>query len=143
MTSATRRSPQPSRSAGLEAPRPSRSRGAGAVLAILLLLAGSTLPVFAAADLPGESSGTLAAVFAPGTDRAEALAAVAAADGLVVRAGGWGSVLVARSEEAGFAARLRRAGAWLVVDPRSAAGCLIAPAADSDVEGRRRFTERS
>jgi hypothetical protein len=91
-----------------------------------LLLAASTLPVFAAADLPGAASGTLAAVFAPGTDRAAALAAVAEADGLVVRAGGWGSVLIARSEQAGFAARLRRAGAWLVVDPRSAAGCLIA-----------------
>lgn len=108
-----------------------RRRGA-AVLAVLLLLAVSTLPVFAAADLPGETSGTLAAVFAPGTDRAEALAAVTAADGLVVRAGGWGAVLVARSEDAGFAARLRRAGAWLVVDPRSAAGCLIAPAGGSD-----------
>ncbi len=97
-----------------------------AALALGLLLAASTLPVFAAADLPGEASGTLAAVFAPGTDRAAALAAVAEADGLVVRAGGWGSVLVARSDQAGFAARLRRAGAWLVVDPRSAAGCLIA-----------------
>ncbi|WP_193369626.1 hypothetical protein [Pelagibius marinus] len=99
--------------------------GSGA-LALGLLLAVSTLPVFAAADLPGAASGTLAAVFAPGTDRAAALAAVAEADGLVVRGGGWGSVLVARSDQAGFAARLRRAGAWLVVDPRSAAGCLIA-----------------
>jgi hypothetical protein len=101
-------------------------RAGSAILALGLLLAASTLPVFAAADLPGAASGTLAAVFAPGTDRAAALAAVAEADGLVVRAGGWGSVLVARSDEAGFAARLRRAGAWLVVDPRSAAGCLIA-----------------
>lgn len=116
---------QPDKQAGKQ-PGPALLRAGSAFLALGLLLAASTLPVFAAADLPGEASGTLAAVFAPGTDRAEALAAVAEADGLVVRAGGWGSVLVARSEQAGFAARLRHAGAWLVVDPRSAAGCLIA-----------------
>lgn len=96
-----------------------------AVLGVGLLLAVSILPVFAVADLPGAAQGTLAAVFPPGTDRAAAMAAVARADGLVVRAGGWGSVLVAHSDEAGFAGRLRRAGAWLVVDPQSAAGCLI------------------
>ncbi|MEO3431219.1 hypothetical protein AAFN88_20355 [Pelagibius sp. CAU 1746] len=101
-------------------------RAGTAALALGLLLAVSTLPVFAAADLPGEASGTLAAVFAPGTDKAAALAAVAEAEGLVVRAGGWGAVLIAHSDDAGFAARLRRAGALMVVDPRSAAGCLIA-----------------
>lgn len=83
-------------------------------------------PVLAAADLPGTAQGTLAAVFPPGTDQATAMAAVVAADGLVVRGGGWGSVLVVHSDEPGFAKRLRHAGAWLVVDPRSAAGCLLA-----------------
>jgi hypothetical protein len=112
----------------ISAPRPDTVRTAGLrpCFAVAVLLAVSTLPVFAVADLPGGARGTVAAVFAPGTDRATALAAVAEAGGLVVRAGGWGSVLVARSDEAGFARRLRRAGAWLVVDPQSAAGCLIA-----------------
>ena len=102
-----------------------RSRSLAAALAVAMLLAISTLPVFAVADLPGNARGTLAAIFPPGTDKTAALAAVAEADGLVVRAGGWGSVLVAYSDKVGFAQRLRRAGAWLVVDPRSAAGCLI------------------
>ena len=104
----------------------SRGRGLGLVPAVALLLAFSTLPVFSVADLPGEARGTVAAVFAPGTNKGAALAAVAEARGLIVRSGGWGSVLVAQSDETGFARRLREAGAWLVVDPQTAAGCLIA-----------------
>jgi hypothetical protein len=92
----------------------------------MLLLLASTAPLVVVADLPGEASGTLAVVFPPGSGQAAVLAAVVRADGLVVRGGGWGSVLVAHSDAAGFARRLRQAGAWLVVDPRSAAGCLIA-----------------
>ena len=94
-------------------------------LAVAALLAVSTVPVLASADLPGETSGTLAAVFPPGSGPAEILAGIGAAGGAVVRGGGWASVLVVHSDEAGFARRLRQAGAWLVVDPRSAAGCLI------------------
>jgi hypothetical protein len=101
-------------------------RRIGTLLAVVLLLLVSTAPLVVVADLPGEASGTLAVVFPPGSGRAAVLAAVVQADGLVVRGGGWGSVLVAHSDEAGFARRLRQAGAWLVVDPRSAAGCLIA-----------------
>ena len=94
-------------------------------LAVAALLSASTVPVFASADLPGETRGTLAALFPPGSDPAEILAGIGAAGGTVVRGGGWDSVLVVHSDEAGFARRLRQAGAWLVVDPRSAAGCLI------------------
>lgn len=112
-------------------PGNARRRGFAVVAAVAMLLALSTLPVLAAADLPADRQGTVAAVFPPGTDRAVALTAVAEADGLVVRGGGWGSVLVAHSDRAGFAGRLRRAGAWLVVDPRSAAGCLFAGTTNS------------
>jgi len=97
-----------------------------AIVALLLVI--STAPVIAAADLPGESQGTLAAVFSPGADKAAIMAAVAEARGTVVRGGGWGSVLVVHSDEGGFARRLRQAGAWFVVDPQSAAGCLITDA---------------
>jgi hypothetical protein len=51
---------------------------------------------------------------------------VVKAGGFTVREGFWQTVLVAYSNESGFAGRLRRAGAWLVVDPQSAAGGLIA-----------------
>ena len=102
------------------------SHRAGTFLAIVVLLLVSFAPLVAVADLPSEARGTLAAVFPPGTDKTEVLAAVAEADGLVVREGGWGTVLVAHSDESGFARRLRQAGAWLMVDPLTAAGCLIA-----------------
>lgn len=91
-----------------------------------LLLLVSALPLLAVADQPGAARGTLAAIFPPSLDRADSLAATVSAGGLVVREGGWGSVVIAHSDEAGFAARLRRAGAWLVLDPQSAAGCLLA-----------------
>jgi hypothetical protein len=95
-------------------------------LGFAFLLLASTTPLLAVADLPGAERGTLAAVFPPGTDKAAALAAVAKAGGFTVREGFWQTVLVAYSNESGFAGRLRRAGAWLVVDPQSAAGGLIA-----------------
>ncbi|MGF1630804.1 MAG: hypothetical protein ACFCUT_15120 [Kiloniellaceae bacterium] len=98
-----------------------------------LLLLASTTPLFAVADLPGAERGTLAAVFPPGTDRPAALAAVAEAGGFIVREGSWATVIVAHSNESGFAGRLRRAGAWLVVDPLSAAGCLIAGRITSEI----------
>lgn len=97
-----------------------------AAMAVALLLAVSTAPVIAAADLPGEARGAVAVVFAPGTGEPAIMAAIAAAGGAIVRGGGWKSVLVVQSEESGFARRLRQAGAWLVLDPQSAAGCLIA-----------------
>jgi hypothetical protein len=100
----------------------------------VLLLASAT-PLFAVADLPAAERGTLAAVFPPGTSRSAAAAAVVAAGGFLVREGGWGTVLVAYSDEHGFAGRLRRAGAWLVVDPRSTAGCLIAGRINNDIQG--------
>lgn len=92
---------------------------------LLLLLVASTTPLLAVADLAGAERGTVAAVFPPGTARPAALAAVIEAGGLLVGEGAWGNVLVAHGDETGFAGRLRHAGAWLVLDPKSAAGCLI------------------
>jgi hypothetical protein len=100
-------------------------RPVAAITGVFLLLVVSTTPLFAVADMPAASRGTLAAVFAPGVERPAALEAVARAGGLIVREGSWGTVLIAHSDESGFAGRLRRAGAWLVLDPQSAAGCLI------------------
>jgi hypothetical protein len=100
-------------------------RHVAAIAGVVLLIVVSTTPLFAVADVPAASRGTLAAVFPPGVERPAALEAVARAGGLIVRQGSWGTVLIAHSNESGFAGRLRRAGAWLVLDPQSAAGCLI------------------
>lgn len=100
-------------------------RHIAATAGVALLIVVSTTPLFAVADMPAASRGTLAAVFAPGVERPAALEAVARAGGLFVREGNWGTVVIAHSDQSGFAGRLRRAGAWLVLDPQSAAGCLV------------------
>lgn len=66
-------------------------------------------------------SGRLAAI--PG-ERGTAIRAVVAAGGAVVEVRD--GVVLARSGEAGFAGRLYRAGAPLVLEGRIAAGCLDA-----------------
>lgn len=114
--------PDPKRWAALTA---TALRHVAAVAGVCLLIAVSTTPLFAVADMPAASRGTLAAVFAPGAERPAALEAVVRAGGLIVREGSWGTVVIAHSDQSGFAGRLRRAGAWLVLDPQSAAGCLI------------------
>lgn len=116
------RFPEPQRRAEWAA---SFLRHSAAVVGVLSLMVVSTTPLFAVADMPSASRGTLAAVFAPGVERPTALEAVARAGGLIVREGSWGTVLITHSDESGFAGRLRQAGAWLVLDPQSAAGCLI------------------
>lgn len=107
---------------------PSGRLFAGALcLAVASVLA--LVPVLGPRD---EASGALAGVFPPGHGTMAAYAAVAAAGGTPIRATGGGLVWVARSAEPGFAGRLRAAGAWLVLDPVVAAGCL----APSDAEAR-------
>ncbi len=119
MTSQSKSSPQPATKAMARTGRITT----GLVIVLLLLI--SMMPLFAVADLPSEAQGTLAAVFPPGTGKEEAMAAVAEADGLVVRTGSWDTVLIVHSDVSGFARRLRNAGAWLVADPQTAAGCLL------------------
>jgi hypothetical protein len=85
-----------------------------------------------AADLPPEAGGTMVAVFPPGFDGADALAAVARADGLPVRTTWLGNVWVVHGPEPGFAGRLREAGAWLAVaavpfEPGLLGGCPFVP----------------
>ncbi len=89
--------------------------------AVLLLVAGAAaLPV--AASGPGDPAEPVAAVFAPGTTLAEAMARVAAAGGIPLRAGPIANIVVARSAHPDFAASLYRHGAWLLLDPLLA-GC--------------------
>lgn len=100
-----------------------RGSGASAVPALLLLLA-STLSLAGTALAPRDD-GLVAAVFPPGLDRNGVLERVAAADAVLVRLGAWDGIAVAASTRPGLAARLRAAGAWLVLDPIAAAGCPL------------------
>lgn len=99
--------------------------GSGRTLAIGLVLGlFSVLLMLPAARLPDRASGAVAAVFAPGHDATAVYGAIVAAGGVPVRSRLGGLVWVARSDAAGFAGRLRAAGALTVVDPVVAAGCL-------------------
>ena len=93
-------------------------------IAAVLLAAASLLPLMAVASLPADRAGTVAEVFPPGISVQAVLRAVLEADGQPLRSGGWSNVVIVHGTEPGFAGRLRRAGAWLVLDPLSATGCL-------------------
>ena len=60
----------------------------------------------------------------PGTNEAAMMDIIAGAGGTFVSHGNYGWLAVAHAENSGFAARLLRAGALLVVDHALAAGCL-------------------
>tara|TARA_R110000868_G_scaffold31815_3_gene116374 strand:+ start:1940 stop:2311 length:372 start_codon:yes stop_codon:yes gene_type:complete len=72
-------------------------------------------------------SGALAVLFLPGTEESEIMAAVSAAGGQVLRGGAFSNVLVVRGDTPGFAGRLKGAGAWGVLSPALATGCLLIP----------------
>ncbi|GJD52242.1 hypothetical protein OPKNFCMD_5005 [Methylobacterium crusticola] len=74
-------------------------------------------------------AGTVAVVGAPWGGSAGTVAIIARAGGAILRPGGLGNVVVARSDLPDFVARLYAAGAWLVLDPAGAGGC--APPAPS------------
>ena len=94
-----------------------------------ILVAIMTLAVAAASAtaVPTDPEAGVAAVFPPWWQREQAAAAVADADGLIVREGALPTILVVRPGRPGLAERLREQGALLILDPLAARGCL-APA---------------
>lgn len=93
---------------------------------IPILVAVTTLAVAAtsATAVPSDPGAGVAAVFPPWWAREDAAAAVAGADGLIVREGAIPTILVVRPGRPGLVERLRRQGALLIVDPLIARGCL-------------------
>ena len=47
-----------------------------------------------------------------------------AAGGTPIRGGAFGNIMIARADDDGLPARLRKHGAWLVVDAIALAACL-------------------
>ncbi|AWN47281.1 hypothetical protein DK419_13940 [Methylobacterium terrae] len=68
-------------------------------------------------------SGTVAVLGPPAAGAAGAARIVAAAGGVLLRAGRLDGLLIASSNEPGFTRRLYAAGAWLVVHPALAGPC--------------------
>ncbi|TNC11995.1 hypothetical protein FF100_17280 [Methylobacterium terricola] len=81
-------------------------------------------------------TGPVAVLGPPGAGAAEAARIVAAAGGVLLRAGRFDTLLVAASDEPGFARRLYAAGAWLVVHPAWAGPCTPSPSPPSTDSGR-------
>ncbi|BBK45387.1 hypothetical protein STVA_54070 [Allostella vacuolata] len=84
---------------------------------VLALWAAAAALLLALAALPPDRSGTVAVLFPPTADPMHALAAIAAADGRLVRATFLPNLVVADSDAPGFVGRLRTAGAIAAYPP--------------------------
>jgi len=75
---------------------------------------------------PSDKAGDqVAVIFAPGTSLTEVVGRIAGADGAVLRAGAFSNIVVAVGSTPDFVDRVKRRGAWLVVDPQGLGGCFI------------------
>ena len=77
---------------------------------IAIWLAGMAI-VMRHAALPPEASGTMLAVFEPGTPADDVFASLTRADARIVKPSGLGFIWVVASDEPGLAGRLHREGA--------------------------------
>jgi len=94
------------------------------LLPALALMAVGTAWV-CALTLSPRAGEAVAALFPPGTAQDQALSAAAGAGSAeIVALGNWSPVVLVRSDDPALPARLRAAGAWLVVRAPAAAGCL-------------------
>lgn len=87
--------------------------GVGCLIVLLTPLAVLALP----------QSDVVAVVGTPGGGAADSIRIIANAGGTVLNRGGPDNVLLAHSDQAGFAGRLYAAGARLVIDGRLSDGC--------------------
>ncbi|MBL6458762.1 hypothetical protein JMJ55_25845 [Belnapia sp. T6] len=89
-----------------------------------LLLMASLFGIMAVGLMP-RTGATQCAVLGPlWLGPGHMLALVDEAGGILLNTGGWHNVVIARSDDPGFAAALYRAGAWLVLDAVRLRGCL-------------------
>ncbi len=98
---------------------PGAGRGGGRAAA-LLLAATVLIPIASVLEPAGPE---FVVLNRPGSSEAETAGLIAAADGALLRFGPTSSIVVAVSDQPGFALRLYRAGAWLVLSPSMLAGC--------------------
>lgn len=90
-------------------------------------------PLFLVASPSDERNG-VAVVFAPWVGEAQAMSLVAESGGALVRTGALSFVTVAIPKAPDFAARVRSAGAWLLLDPQFLDGCFsLTPSFSRDI----------
>jgi len=74
---------------------------------------------------PSDARSGVAVVFAPWVDEAQAMSRVAESGGALVRPGAFSFITVAIPKAPDFAARVRSAGAWILLDPQFLDGCFF------------------
>jgi hypothetical protein len=87
------------------------------LIASFVAVATMSLQVRPGADI-------VAVAFPPWWSTEQAFGAAASADAAIVRMTAIPSLLVVRPDQHDGLARLRRAGAWLAIDPQAIAACL-------------------
>ena len=90
----------------------------------LLLLLGSFLALGFDAIRPAEDASQVAAVFSPYAKSDDLMRAIAQAGGRIVRTGIADYVVVIALDDGATPSALYDAGAWLVMDPLRAGGCM-------------------
>jgi hypothetical protein len=98
--------------------RPAWFAAAALLLSSWIALAAFTFQIRADAEI-------VAVVFPPWWSTRQAMQAAAAANATIVRATAIPAVLVVRPDDHAGLTRLREAGAWLAMDPKAVAACLI------------------
>jgi hypothetical protein len=96
------------------------------VLGFLALQAASTLSMLALMAWAPEPSGKIALLYPPATTATEAAARAVAAGGRPIRYGqfDWIVIVAADRADRGFAARAHAGGAWALINPMLAGGCV-------------------
>ena len=109
-----------------ETSKSTANAGFGAFMPALALALISAFALGALQMRPSDRAvDQVAIVFAPGTSLTEAVGRIARADGAVLRAGAFPNIVVAVGTTPDFVRRVKKRGAWLVVDPRGLGGCFI------------------
>jgi len=103
------------------------------LLLLTYALATLILPLLLVAAPSDERNG-VAVVFAPWVGEAQAMSLVAESGGAIVRTGAFSFITVAIPKAPDFAARIRSAGAWILLDPQFLEGCLdLTPSFSRDI----------
>lgn len=109
----------------------------GCTLEGTAIVAFALISTFAVARIglePSDPSRAVGVIFAPWTDTGAAFTRAVTAGGRFIRFGGPSFVVVVEPESAGYARRVKDAGALFIVDPRIVAACI---ALTSTVQDRK------
>jgi hypothetical protein len=92
---------------------------------LITLLVGSTAAVASVGLAPRDPANGVAVIFPPWTTADSTFTHAVEAGGRFVRFGGLPFIAVVTPDDAGYADRIRAAGAWMIADPQALAACLV------------------